>query len=151
MNKLFEETQRFRQKWVWAALIGAGIASVYFPVSTARYIEAAAVSAVFLTVYAIFYLFRLETRVDSSGVHYRFYPFQIAERTIDFDEIEEMEVGEYAPLREFGGWGIRWRPGRIAFTVSGKKCVRLDVGDGRQIVLGTRRPEEMEKEVEKHL
>lgn len=59
---------------------------------------------------------------------------------IPYEEIVETRVVRYSPLREFGGWGYRYRGNRRAWTARGDEAVVLGLADGRRIYLGSERP-----------
>jgi hypothetical protein len=61
---------------------------------------------------------------------------------IAWSEIERYEPRTYRPLREFGGWGIRWTPGTLAYTVSGDRGVQLRLTTGRSVLVGSRHVED---------
>ncbi len=49
----------------------------------------------------------------------------------------------YRPIREFGGWGIRYGGGgRKAYTVRGDCGVEFRLTSGRKVLFGSARPEE---------
>ena len=54
-------------------------------------------------------------------------------RTLDLAAVERAEVIEYVWWK-FGGWGIRWGDGAIAYSVWGKQAVRLNL-EGRDLVV----------------
>jgi len=148
---LYREVQNFRQKWLWTLLILTGLVSIYFPFKTQMIVEAVILAVIYSVFLAAFYSIRLETHIDENGIFYRFWPFHLKERKIDYEDIKEFQAGHYSPLREFGGWGLRWRPGKVAFSVSGNECACIEREKGRKIILGTQKPEELMEEVEKHL
>lgn len=59
---------------------------------------------------------------------------------IPYEEILDTEVVRYAPIREFGGWGYRYRGSKRAWTARGDEAVVLHLADGRQVYLGSERP-----------
>lgn len=136
----FSETQRFRQRWLWAVLLGAFGASL-LTVPTGVGLVVALVMA---GVVAFFAVARLETEVRESGVFVRFYPVHRSFRRIRFDELTDYEAVTYAPVREYGGWGIRWRLGGSgkAYSVGGDRGVRFERRDDPPLLIGTRRPRE---------
>jgi len=88
-----------------------------------------------------FLLLRLEVDVYPQTVVIRFAP--LLERTIPKLEIAGIEVRQYQPLGEFGGWGIRGFGGRIAYNVRGNQGVELTLTDGRRVLIGSRRAGEL--------
>jgi len=89
---------------------------------------------------ALFAVMRLETKVQDDRLGYRFFPIHLSWRMIPREDIVSAVPTTYRPLREFGGWGIRFgRRGR-AYTVSGTGGVWITLRDGREFLLGSRRP-----------
>ena len=64
------------------------------------------------------------------------------------DEIETCSVRTHDALSESGGWGIRWCGGNHgAFSVSGKRGAELKLRDGRQILIGSQKPDQLAEAV----
>lgn len=149
---MFSETQYFRQRWLWVLIIGLFLIPSVLSFLDGNYGDVAVLGTIFVMIAGVLYfVVRLEVRVEDEGVRYRFFPAHLSERTIEFDEIDRFSAGDYSPLREFGGWGMRWRPGRIAFSVSGDKCARFEREGKVDIVLGTQKPKEFEEAVRERL
>ncbi len=91
---------------------------------------------------AFAFLVRLVTEVVPGELSVRLYPF----RTVRFPvaDIRSLEVREYSPLREFGGWGVRVGPGGKAYNAYGNLGVQLVLADGRRVLVGSQRPQELE-------
>jgi len=90
-----------------------------------------------------FWMLRMNTRVDGSGVEVRWSPIKSGV-TVAYIEIERHESITYRPIREFGGWGVRWGgKHRRAYNVSGDRGVELFLTDGRSIVVGSERSDEL--------
>jgi len=88
---------------------------------------------------------QLHTKIDEEGIHYQFSPFHFKVRTILWSKVTELNVKEYKPLYDFGGWGIRFtRVGKV-YNLRGKSCLRLEFGDNKGLFIGTQRPEELEE------
>ncbi|WP_273843678.1 hypothetical protein [Rubrobacter calidifluminis] len=84
---------------------------------------------------------RLSVRVGPEGLEIRFRP--LLRRRIPIREITSWQVVRYRPLADYGGWGIRWCPGGRAYTVSGDRGVRITLEDGREVLVGSHRPDEL--------
>lgn len=136
----FRETQQFRQWWLWVFLLGALGASL-LTVPTGVGLLAALVMA---GVVAFFAVARLETEVRDDGVFVRFYPVHRSFRRIRFEELTDYEAVTYAPIREYGGWGVRWRLGGAgtAYSVGGDRGIRFERRGEAPLLIGTRRPRE---------
>lgn len=85
---------------------------------------------------------RLITEVRDDGVYFRYVPFHFSFRQIPFSNVEKFEARTYRPLKEYGGWGIRFNfKGGRAYTVSGNQGVQFELTDGRQILIGSQQPQ----------
>jgi hypothetical protein len=47
------------------------------------------------------------------------------------------------PITEYGGWGIRWTLRGKAYNVSGRRGVRLDYENGKHLLIGSTRADEL--------
>jgi hypothetical protein len=90
-------------------------------------------------------LMRLVTEVRDDGLHIRVFPF--FRRRIPWDQIASASARTYRPLRDYGGWGLRWNRQGVAYTARGDRGVQLVLGDGRRVLIGSQRPEELVKAV----
>jgi len=134
----FRETQRFRQPWLWALL------GVVFVVTVPTVVGAIVVAA----VGALLYVARLTVEVRDDALLVQFYPLHRSPRRFAPSSVTDVEAVTYRPLREYGGWGIRWGMGGKAYSVSGNRGVRLTRAGGRTLLLGSQRPEELERALE---
>ncbi|HVP06677.1 MAG TPA: DUF6141 family protein [Candidatus Acidoferrum sp.] len=154
MEPLFKEVQRFRQWWI-LALIAVMIAFALWmliqqivlgkPVGN-HPVPTGVLWMLIIVIGALVPLFMLSvsltTTVTNDRVVLRFFP--IYRRVVRRVNIESFEACEYHPILEYGGWGIRWGIGRgIAYTVRGKRGVRLILTNGRQLLIGSQKPEEL--------
>ncbi|MFP4229986.1 MAG: hypothetical protein ACLFRK_02495 [Candidatus Nanohaloarchaea archaeon] len=143
----FSETQRFRQKWLWTLLVAMVFGSTYYSYISEGFSSALLVLSISVPVVLLVYAARLETRIENGKLCYRFFPFHLKEREVGLED-SEASVEEYSPLKEFGGWGLRWRPGKFAFSTSGRQAIRIERSGSRDLVIGTQKPEEAEKSLE---
>ncbi|GAB3266329.1 DUF6141 family protein [Larkinella harenae] len=131
---MYKETQQFRQPWIWVLLIGVFGVTVY----EQNYVSIGIV-AIFLGLFA---LVRLETEINKEGISYRWFPFQPRPRLISWNQIERVNVRKYAPLGEFGGWGIRFSWNGTAHTTSGQFGIEIKLKEKkRTLLIGTQHPE----------
>jgi hypothetical protein len=85
---------------------------------------------------------RLRVQVDAAGVLVRYHPFLV--RRIGFAEIRSCAAARYRPILDYGGWGVRWSPTRgWVYSVAGDQGVLLQLRNGRSLMIGTRRAEEL--------
>lgn len=84
-------------------------------------------------------------RTDEVVVRYR----PLMTRRYAMADIESVEAVTYQPLREWGGWGIRARPGTgWCYTISGDQGVMITLRDGRKRLLGATDAEALARAIE---
>lgn len=79
----------------------------------------------------------LDTEVRDYGVSIRFRPFHRKWVVFGFGGIRNAEACTYRPLRDYGGWGIRYGKMGKAYNVSGNKGVMLTLTDGKMVLIGS--------------
>jgi hypothetical protein len=158
----FEETQKFRQPWLWVLLIVIGFMTVGIfgmgicvqvvrghtlgnhPMNnTGLIITFLLISAFMSAILLLFWFAKLTTVIDKRGIIYRFFPFHSKDHRIDWSMIEKFEVVKYDPIGDYGGWGIRYGRTGKAYNVSGDKGLKLSLKRGNHILIGTQRPREL--------
>jgi hypothetical protein len=141
---LFQETQRLlANRIAWLGLAAAGAACLGGVVADAAAGGAPWGSAIGLLLgIALAWLLvagRLVTEVHPDGVYLRFFPLTRWHR-FPWHRIERVRAVRYRPIRDYGGWGVRWAGGGgRAYNVSGDRGVRLDLADGGHVLVGSQR------------
>ena len=166
----FQEEQKVDKGWVKFLMVGVAAASllpIYYglvmqlttgkpwgdkPMSDAGLV----IFSVFMTLIiagAMFLVFslKLKVKVLPDGIHINFFPF-LKNRFISKDRIERYEIRKYKPIREYGGWGIRYslKNGR-AYNASGNIGMQLYLFGGKKILIGTNRPDAFKRALDKLL
>ncbi|WP_343626389.1 hypothetical protein [Flavobacterium lindanitolerans] len=153
---LFTERQRFKQWWLWFILLGINGLFLFGvikqvvggepygdkPMSNTGLIITTALT-VFLTF--LFVSFRLETIIRKDGIYVRFFPFHLKFRHYAWETLTKSYVRQYAPIAEYGGWGLRYGfmgKGK-ALNVSGNKGLQLEFTDNKKLLIGTNKPDEL--------
>ena len=87
--------------------------------------------------------FRLRVRVEPNHLQVHWVPFIY--KSIPLTRITRWQAVTYRPLRDFGGWGIRraWNGSIWAYTISGNRGVRLEFTEGKPLLIGSQRAEEL--------
>ncbi|HOZ49519.1 MAG TPA: DUF6141 family protein [Candidatus Hydrogenedentes bacterium] len=85
----------------------------------------------------------MTTEVRRDGLYIKFFPLHWSFRRLSLDGVERCEARTYRPIREYGGWGIRGNLKGRAYNVSGSRGVRIDYWNGRHLLLGSQRSEEL--------
>lgn len=151
----FREVQRFGPWWVWPlVLVAAGGAIFAFltqvvigpppdPEPAPGWLLWLLVVLLGVGLPALFLAMRLVVEVHADGIDVRFRPF--THRSIPVTDIVAAQARTYRPVIEYGGWGIKgWTRKKVAYNVSGNQGVELRLRDGRSIMLGSQRFEELE-------
>lgn len=148
----FHEVQRIRHWWLWAILlIVAGLTWWSFaqqivlgrpfgdnPGPDWMVWMITAICGVLVPVALL--VARLEVTVDPTGLRLHYVPFR--NRLVQASHVSSYEVVEYRPLREWGGWGIRYGFGRgWAYTAYGNRGVQLVLSNHKRLLVGSQRPE----------
>ncbi len=69
-------------------------------------------------------------------------------KRVRYDDIVRLESVRYHPIREFGGWGIKFgRGGKRAWTARGDEAVVLELRDGTRLYVGSDRPHRLEERI----
>lgn len=145
---MFEESQRFNQWWLWTFLIGLQLTTIVLFATGVIYDSDDPVPGIVLLLLpdipiTMFILFRLDTRISEIGVHFYFVPF--VSKTYTWEEIESCEVLDYGFV---GGWGIRlWTRFGTVYNIKGSKGVFIKLKDGKQFLIGTQKPQEVEQAI----
>ncbi len=156
----FREVQSFRQGWLWALLLASDVVVVLVfgygmiqqlilgvpwgdrPMSdlALMIVGPSLILFVSLLVY-LFAILRLITEVAQDGLHLRFYPLR--RMSIPYASIKSCEVRSYRPIREYGGWGIKFGPGGRALNVSGNRGVQLELEGEKPLLIGSQKAEQL--------
>ncbi|TSJ48162.1 hypothetical protein [Fluviicola chungangensis] len=152
----FSETQKFRQWWLWFLFAGIKgimgffiVTQVFFgtPLGNSMVDNAMLlIGFLFMLILSfLFFIMKLETRISDAGIAVRFYPIQLKFRNYRWEDLDEVYLREYAPLAEYGGWGIRYSlagKGK-ALNVSGRMGLQLVFKNGKRLLIGTKKPEDI--------
>lgn len=161
----FCEVQRFRNTWIWIlvlpisvfliTLFGYGMVKQLIlgdpwgsrPMSDAALAIVGRIAVLFgIGLACLFYSMKLIAEVRNDGLYIRFFP--LTHQKILFEDIRGFKVRTYRPIREFGGWGIRYRSGSKAYNVSGNRGVQLELSNGKRLLIGSQRSEELARAIE---
>lgn len=135
----FREVQRFRQPWLWALLAFVCVVSIVASGPIGVVVAGAIV--------AFMWSLRLETEIRADGLYVKFTPFHLSYRQVPWTDVDAVEAATYRPIREYGGWGIRFRRGGVAYNVSGSKGVRIGRSDDRELLIGSQRPYDLARAI----
>ena len=141
---IFEEHQSFRQKWLWLLMLAVLVVLVFASLQAEG--DSWIGVAIFLAIAVLLYSMRLTVQVDTEAVRIRFFP--LWKKTIHLGDIVRWEARTYRPILEYGGWGIRYTLNRgMAYNVSGNQGVQLELANGKRILIGSQRAEELARAI----
>ena len=163
MSKIYyREEQKFNQLWIWLIvffLFGLWIwqlvqqifMGIPFGTNPAPDIVVILTGLFPFGGILLFRFLTLETIIDAEGVQYRFKPFQRKPKIILKEDIVRFEVKKYSPLKDYGGWGVRYGSSKNgkAYNVSGNKGVLFELKNGKRFMLATQNPESIRSALDK--
>ncbi len=156
MKCYFEEEQRFKQWWLWASMLIGGLTPVGLlgfglgkqlitgepwgnkPMSNIG------LALMFLFVVVLlgglcwlFYTAKLETKIDTWSLQYRYKPFISSWKRIEKEAIQGYRVRKYFA----GGYGVRWSMDGIkTLNVRGRMALEISFTNGKRLLIGTQQP-----------
>lgn len=68
-------------------------------------------------------------------------------KAIRYDEIVDLQSVTYRPLMEFGGWGVRFRGKKKAWSARGNQAVVLHLADDTMLYVGSDHPHRLEERI----
>jgi hypothetical protein len=158
----YRENQKFKEPAIWigltvSALVVIGIFGLGFyrqiiqgrqfgnnPMSdNGLTVAFALVVFLFLSVFLLFGFAKLTIEIDRRRIAFRFFPFHFKFQQIGWDKIEKFEVITYKPIRDYGGWGIKFGKKGKAYNVAGDKGLQLQLKSGKNILIGTQKAAEL--------
>src|SRR4051794_8581210 len=153
---LYREVQRVLQPWL-TVLLAAPVVIVLFglyeqvvlgrpwgnhPVSNHAFLLIAGA----LCLFVVWFLnLRLVTEVYPDALVIGF-PLLWPSRRIPLSDILSARATTYRPIADYGGWGIRWNfsSSTTAYTAKGNRGVVLRLVRGKNVLLGSQTPEQLE-------
>lgn len=119
-------------------------------------VELAILTIFFILFSLLFSSCNLQTNINKDGVYIKYFPFHLKYKYYSWESIERSQIIRYNPLKEFGGWGIKTsifrfqnfrikKSKNICYTISGNKGLELTMKDGKRVVIGTQKPNDLEE------
>ena len=89
----------------------------------------------------LIYVIKLKVNINTEGISYQFPPFHNKPNLLHWDKIESLELIKINPLKEFGGWGLRYGKLGTAYTTRGRYILHIKLHSGIPINLTIAQPE----------
>ena len=153
-NSNFIEIQQFRQGWLLAMVLVPCISALIYigfkgfrnwPMSGTNMLIFGAIALALVLVPVFMLSIKMVTEVKNDAIHIRFFPLK--REVISFSEIAKCDARQYSPIKEYGGWGIRYGTKGMAYNVSGDRGVQLELTNGKRLLIGSKRSEELAKTI----
>jgi hypothetical protein len=159
--RVFKEEQRFTQSWLILLMCVSLIVPIALiiqdytkPNSSMTLNKFLGSSAIIIASGLFIFIFKLKTRIDEKGIHYRFFPFHISLKTILWSDISKACVRTYDPIEEYGGWGLKggWSSSKgKAINVKGNIGIQLELKNGKKLLIGTQKETQANQILQKYL
>jgi hypothetical protein len=163
IHPVYREVQHVRQIWIWLIIVFlAGLVWYGFIQQIVMHSPFGTKPAPDIVVLIFWLIFgigfplllpftRLSTEVRYDGIYFQFFPFHWSFRKIAFKDLKSYEIRLYHPIREYGGWGIRKGRQGMAYTMSGKEGVQLELLTGKRFLIGSLQSEEFFRAIQARL
>jgi len=104
---------------------------------------------------------KLIIEITAKSINYRFPPFINKNIIVDKESISSWEIRKYRPIKEYGGWGIRYSPKKkvlygkkvakknSAVNVKGNIGLQLVLKNGERLLIGTQRQDAIRRAMKK--
>jgi hypothetical protein len=92
---------------------------------------------------------KLETLIKNDGIYVRMFPTHVNYKKYEWKDIYTVSVREYKPIGEYGGWGIKGSGDDRALNMSGNKGIQLVLNNGKKLLIGTQKEEEVNQLLKK--
>lgn len=157
MGTLFREEQHFRQPWIWIPILAIACVMWYGVIQQVVFHEPfgskpapTAILVIFWMVFGIgFPIFFMNLKMVTEVRPTEIYISYLVKKRIPLGDVEKYYTRIYRPIMEYGGWGIKFGFGKgIAYNVSGNRGVQLELNNGKKILIGSQKPEELETAIQ---
>jgi hypothetical protein len=163
---IFREVQTFSSTLRWLLVVFMAVSVVIFAIALRETITNPETTNIFvpsilsiiamaipIAVTILFFILKLETEVRTDALYVRFYPMHIRFKKFPGEKLAEFYARQYRPILEYGGWGIRcsFTGKGKAYNVSGNKGVQLVLTNGKKLLIGSQKPDELAAAIDKML
>lgn len=160
--KVFVEEQRFK-RWILISVmvipIVAGIVPLILAENNIPEFKSEGfwgLTITFITVVLVFILIlsmRLRTKINEQGIYYQYFPNHFSERFVPWNEITNCYIKKSKTgIFGSGGYGYRrcffGKSKGVIMNLGGKYGVQLEMKNGKQILIGTQKQNDVEKVLE---
>lgn len=150
-NRVFNEAQSYRGTWVMYLILLVELPTivlllVFFLKEEDKSEMGIALIVVIVSLFLILLFIstlKLETRIDDLGISFRYFPFIRRWRKIEKDRVFSVQVINYSPVTDYGGWGLKGNKTTKAYSILGDEGILIDTGEKKRIMIGTSKAKEL--------
>ncbi|WP_299129323.1 hypothetical protein [uncultured Winogradskyella sp.] len=155
--RIFKEEQRFNQLWLILLMaismlvpIGIIIGTYIKDPNSFTLFEFILILSLMIIASTLIFTFKLTSKIDEKGIHYKFFPFHRTFKLINWNTIDNVYIRQYDAISEYGGWGLKggslWRKNKgKAINVSGDIGIQIIQKNGKKLLIGTQKKAEAER------
>ena len=143
----FHEEQRFWVGFVFVLIVLLDLPFILLVLLGREFVLLPAV-AIVSAISVLFASARLVVDVTADEITASFH-FLWPTRRIRVADVKRAHATTYNSLLDYGGYGVRWTPRGWAFNTGGDEGVLVETNDGKRVMIGSRRAQELEAAIVK--
>lgn len=152
----FKEVQKFRQPWLWTILLITALPIYYQAIRQLFFKDVFAIYSVseslnftlfvfHLVTSILLFITRLNIEIDKRYLSYQFFPFHLKKKSYALNQLQSATIRKFHPIKEMTLWGLYVSTGSKSYHIKGRWGVQLEFVNGRQLLLGTQKPMELDQ------
>ncbi|PWB20761.1 hypothetical protein [Flavobacterium sp. HTF] len=99
---------------------------------------------ILLPITLILVFLRMTVILDAKAFRYKLFPFQITYRTIEWDQIEKIQISKIDALSDFLGWGLRYsKKYGWSYIFNSNNVISLIFKNGKKVTMTIKNKEEV--------
>lgn len=145
MRYMIVEKKKFKNIWIWLIVIILNcfvifgiVKQIFFNIPfgenpAPNFILILGLLSTFSLFLMLIFVY-LKIIIDDDSITIIFFPF--IKKNILFDEIKKIEIIKYSPLKDYGGWGIRYGNKGVAYSIGGNLGLSITLLSNKNILIG---------------
>ncbi|MQG18778.1 MAG: hypothetical protein FI687_03265 [SAR202 cluster bacterium] len=146
---MYQEYQKIRSWWIRIPILISSLFCIYICLQQILFSQSLTDSAttdiivvviiliIGIGIPAFVQLVRLETTIQEQNLNVKYWPFHLKPIKFAIIDIKKAEAITYNPIKDYGGWGIRYGIKGKAYTLNGNKGVLLTFNNTQKILIGS--------------
>ena len=158
MNPAFTEIQKFNKWWMYILfalpllLTGIPYLLVQLNFIEPKNEDKSPSEIIFIIIFSLIIFvwgitIYLKTTINENGISVHFFGIPFCKKQFLWSEIQSINVIDYSPLADYGGWGVRYSLTKNGwcYNISGKIGIKIIGINNKPFLIGTQQKEEAEK------